>query len=74
MKLQPTTGARFVARRVMDSNGQALATVTNVNTAMNTVTWVTDGGRKFTSTLKALTKGRRSFQVEVKSWIEHPEL
>ena len=73
MKLQPINGARFIARRVMGVDGPAVATVTSVNVAMNTVIWVTDNGRKFSSQLKALRSGK-PFAFEVKEWIEHPEL
>ena len=75
-KLQPVTGARFTAKRVIEKGSPALATILEINTAMNLVKWVTDGGRKFTSDLKAIRKGnqRKTFAFEVKEYIEHPEL
>ena len=72
MKKQPVKGARFIAKRVIEAGDFALATITEVSSNMNTVKWVTDGGRTFTSALEALTKGsaRKTFAFEVKEYIE----
>ena len=72
MKKQPVKGARFIAKRVIEGGDFALATVTEVSPNMNTVHWVTDGGRSFSSDLKTLSKNRtrKSFAFEVKEWIE----